>query len=117
MKITIAILAIFVAVLCNVQTSAAVCDVQAIYNRTLEFCNNNYFFNIFLCSSVSFGISNANFVKLLQQQEKIFCAIPFFGEICELCNFALLISDNSNSTISAGNNSTAGAQRSLIFQN
>ncbi|KRK06734.1 uncharacterized protein LOC26535679 [Drosophila yakuba] len=115
MKITIAILGLFAALICSLQSPTAACDVQAVYNQTMKFCEKLTFVNIFLCAGLSYGVSNEKVFQALQSQQKFVCAIPFFGEICKVCDFATIISNNQNATISSGN-STAGATRTLNLE-
>eukprot|EP00099_Drosophila_melanogaster_P003943 NP_001188556.1 uncharacterized protein Dmel_CG42704 [Drosophila melanogaster] len=112
MKITIAILGLFLALICSLESPTAACDIQAVYNQTLKFCENNFFLNIFLCTGLSYGVGNEKFVQTLQSQRKILCAIPFFAEICKTCDFSTIVSNDQNATISSGN-STADATRTL----
>ncbi|XP_043660312.1 uncharacterized protein LOC122624703 [Drosophila teissieri] len=114
MKITIAILGLFAALICSLQSPTAACDVEAVYNQAVEFCQNFGFVNIFFCTGLSFGASNEKVFEQLKAQHKLVCAIPFFGEICKLCDFSTTITNNQNATISS--NSTAGATRTLKLE-
>ncbi|XP_032581280.1 uncharacterized protein LOC116802132 [Drosophila sechellia] len=112
MKITIAILGLFVAFICTQQSPTTACDIQAVYNQTIKYCEINFFANIFLCTGLSYGVSNEKFIQTLQSQRQILCAIPFFAEICKVCDFSTIVSNDQNAKISSGN-STADATRTL----
>ncbi|XP_016946336.1 uncharacterized protein LOC108022007 [Drosophila biarmipes] len=98
MKVTIAIPGLFMVLFCVLQTPtmAEDCNIQLLFNKSAEFCETLAFFNLEFCSKLSSGLSNQNLLTELQNQEKLFCSLPFFSEICKLCDFASLISANQN---------------------
>ncbi|KAH8355426.1 hypothetical protein KR084_005588 [Drosophila pseudotakahashii] len=115
MKMTIAILGLFVALFCSPQSTNAAakdCSIQAIYQKSEYFCKTLPFIDLNFCAGFATSISNKNFEAFIEKQEEIFCSIPFLGTICDFCDFASIFSDNQNITIATGN-STAGSTRIL----
>ncbi|XP_016983386.1 uncharacterized protein LOC108047634 [Drosophila rhopaloa] len=112
MKITIATIGLFVAVLCSLQSPTVACDIKAAYDLVFNYCQTQYIFNIPLCFGLNASTSNEKFLQLLSTQYKKFCEFTIFKDLCQKCDFSSILSGNQNITAASGN-LTAGAIRVL----
>ncbi|XP_017051818.1 uncharacterized protein LOC108095288 [Drosophila ficusphila] len=103
MKTTIAILGIFVAIFCSLQSPIAACDIEVVYNQAVELCDTFSFFNFDFCERFSYDISNEKLVELLESEKASVCKAPLFSTICAVCDFSSIISNNQNVTINGTN--------------
>ncbi|XP_041566735.1 uncharacterized protein LOC108138469 [Drosophila elegans] len=87
MKVTIAIIGLFVTIFCSQQLPIMACGITDVYNKFDEYCISiTTHANPSLCFSFNEIKETGKFHSWFHSDPVRFCVFPFLNEFCNTCN-------------------------------